>query len=365
MGSYNRRTFLKVAGGIGATSVTAMAGCSGGENTDAETTTEESGSDTTNVGMVYATGGLGDGSFNDQAQQGIIQASEDFAVEYDEAQPEEVSQFGNYQTQFAGSTDPNYDLISTIGFLQTDALSGTAPDYPDQNFMIVDSVVEEDNVASYIFREHEGSYLVGQLAGLLTTSDFSAGAGSTKPDTKSVGFVGGVEGTLIKKFEAGFIAGVKSVDSEIEVQSSYVGSFNEPSSGEETAIAMYESGSDVVYHASGNTGTGVFEAAQSKGRFAIGVDRDQSITKESYADVILASMVKRVDTAVYTAVESVVEGTFESGITTLGLDEGGIAAVYGSELGSEVPQDVKDEIAATRESIIAGDISVPTDPENA
>jgi basic membrane protein A len=374
MGSYNRRTFLKVAGGIGATSLTAMAGCSGGENTGDETTTEESGSDTTteesgsdttNVGMVYATGGLGDGSFNDQAQQGIIQASEDFAVDYDEAQPGEVSQFGNYQTQFAGSTDPNYDLISTIGFLQTDALSETAPNYPDQNFMIVDSVVEEDNVASYVFREHEGSYLVGQLAGLLTTSDFSAGAGSTKPDTKSVGFVGGVEGTLIKKFEAGFIAGVKSIDSEIEVQSSYVGSFNEPSSGEETAIAMYESGSDVVYHASGNTGTGVFEAAQGEGRFAIGVDRDQSITKESYANVILASMVKRVDTAVYSAVESVVNENFESGITTLGLDEGGVAAVYGSDLGSEIPQDVKDEIAATRESIIAGDISVPTDPENA
>lgn len=365
MGSYNRRTFLKVAGGIGATSLTALAGCSSGDETENGGTTEDSGADTTNVGMVYATGGLGDGSFNDQAQQGIIQASEDFAVEYDEAQPEEVSQFGNFQTQFAESTDPNYDLISTIGFLQTDALAETAPDYPDQNFMIVDSVVEEDNVASYVFREHEGSYLVGQLAGLMTTSDFSAGAGSTNPDTKSVGFVGGVESGLIGKFEAGFIAGVKSIDPEIEVQSSYVGSFNEPSSGEETAIAMYESGSDVVYHASGNTGTGVFEAAQDEGRFAIGVDRDQSITKDSYADVILASMVKRVDTAVYTAVESVVEGSFETGVTTLGLDNDGVATVYGSELGSEIPQDMKDEIAATRESIIAGDISVPSDPENA
>jgi len=357
MGTFDRRTFLKVAGGIGATSLTALAGCSGGGG--------GGGEDVTNVGMVYATGGLGDGSFNDQAQQGIIQAEEDFNVAYDEAQPDEVSQFGNYQSQFAESTDPNYDLIPTIGFLQADALSQTAPDFPDQKFMIVDSVVEGDNVASYVFREHEGSYLVGQLAGLMTTQDFSAGAGSTNTDAKRVGFVGGVESGLIKKFEAGFIAGAKSIDSEIEVQSSYVGSFNEPSTGEETAISMYENGADVVYHASGNTGTGVFEAAQGQGRFAIGVDRDQSITKDSYADVILASMVKRVDTAVYTGVEDVVNEEFESGTTTLGLDNDGVEAVYGDQLGSEIPQSVKDEIAATRESIIAGDVSVPTDPENA
>jgi len=366
MGTFDRRTFLKVAGGIGATSLTALAGCSGGGSDDGTTTdaATDSGGETTNVGMVYATGGLGDGSFNDQAQQGIIEASEDFNVEYDEAQPEEVSQFSNYQQQFAQSTDPSYDLIPAIGFLQTDPLSETAPNYPDQNFMIVDSVVEADNVASYVFREHEGSYLVGQLAGLLTTREFSAGAGTTKPDQKSVGFVGGVESDLIKKFEAGFIAGVKSIDSEIEVQTSYVGAFNEPSTGEETAISMYESGSDVVYHASGNTGTGVFEAAQGKGRFAIGVDRDQSITKDSYADVILASMVKRVDTAVYEAVEAVVNDSFESGVTTLGLDDNGVEAVYGQQLGAEIPQEIKDQIASTREAIMNGDVTVPTAPEN-
>ncbi|MFW6004236.1 MAG: BMP family ABC transporter substrate-binding protein [Halodesulfurarchaeum sp.] len=365
MGTFDRRTFLKVAGGIGATSLTGLAGCSGGGETEDEGTTEDSGSDATNVGMVYATGGLGDGSFNDQAQQGIIQASEDFDVEYDEAQPDEVSQFGDYQSQFAESTDPDYDLIPAIGYLQVDSLTETAEDFPDQKFMIVDEVVDADNVASFVFAEHEGSYLVGQLAGLLTTRDFSAGGGSTNPDEKRVGFVGGVEGDLIGRFEAGFIAGVKSIDEEIEVQSSYVGSFNEPSSGEETAISMYEDGSDVVYHASGNTGTGVFEAAQSEGRFAIGVDQDQSITKDSYADVILASMVKRVDTAVYTGVESVVEDTFEGSLNELGLQDDGVETVYGTDLGSEIPQEVKDEIADTEDSIVAGDISVPTDPENA
>jgi basic membrane protein A len=128
---------------------------------------------------------------------------------------------------------------------------------------------------------------------------------------------------------------------------------------------MYNSGADIVYHASGNTGTGVFQAAQEQGKFAIGVDRDQSVTKESFANVILASMVKRVDTAVFDAIESVVNDSFQGGdVVTLGLEEDGVAAVYGQQLGSEIPQDVKDAVSTSRESIIAGDISVPTDPGN-
>ncbi len=386
MSGLDRRDFLKLAGGTGAVSITTLSGCtggptggeeettttgesettttSGGDETETETTTAAE-DETTWVGMVYATGGLGDGSFNDQAQEGIQQAASDYNVEFDESQPEEVAQFKNYQQQYAQSTDPNYDLVTTIGFLQSDALSQTAPQYPDQQFMIVDSVVEADNVASYIFQEHEGSYLVGQMAGLLSTQDFSAGAGSTKPDQKSVGFVGGVESALIKKFEAGFRAGVKAADSEIEIQSSYVGGFNDPTGGKEAALAMYNSGADIIYHASGNTGTGVFQAAQEQGNFAIGVDRQQSVTKPSYADVILASMVKRVDTAVYTAVEDVVEGEFEGGsATTLGLEQEGVGIAYGDQLGSSIPQSVKDEVASSREGIIAGDISVPTDPSN-
>jgi basic membrane protein A len=322
-------------------------------------------SDPVNVGMVYATGGLGDGSFNDQAQQGIQQAESDFGISFGEAQPSAVSEFKNFQQQFARSTDPTYELICCIGFLQASALSENAPDFPDQNFMIVDSVVEADNVASYVFAEEEGSYLVGQLAGMLTTRDFSAGAGSTAADSASVGFVGGVESPLIRKFQAGYEAGVKAADDGIEVQTSYVGDFNAPTAGREAARAMYESGADIVYHAAGNTGTGVFQAAQDLDRFAIGVDRDQSVTKESFADVILASMVKRVDTAVYNAVEAVVNDEFEGGTTTaLGLDDDGVGIVYGQQLGSEIPGEVEEAIAQSRQSIIGGDISVPTDPEN-
>ncbi|MFC6825614.1 BMP family lipoprotein [Halopelagius fulvigenes] len=374
----DRRKFIKATGLAGAVG---LAGCTGGpsgEGTSGESeTTGSSGEGDSSateqttgssepeahVGVVYATGGLGDGSFNDQAQQGIQQAADEFNVAYNEAQPDEVSQFQNFQQQFASSTSPNYDLVSCIGFLQADALSQTAPQYPDQQFMIVDSTVDADNVASYVFKEHQGSFLAGQMAGLLTTQEFSAGDGATNPDQKTVGFVGGVESGLIAKFEAGYKAGVKNADDSVNVQSTYVGSFNDPSAGKEAALSMYNSGADIVYHAAGNTGTGVFQAAKEQGAFAIGVDRDQSLTKPSFASVILGSMVKRVDTAVYNAVKSVVKGNFEGGSTvTLGLKQEGVALVYGDAIGSEIPSDVKDSVSSVREKIIGGSISVPTDP---
>jgi len=376
----DRRRFIT---GVGMTGIAGLAGCSGGpsasEPTDTETATDADGGDggddatdtptetpeQTHVGMVYATGGLGDGSFNDQAQTGVQRAAEELGVEFQEAQPQEVSDFSTLQQQFAGSTNPNYDLVSCIGFLQADALSENAPQYPDQNFQIVDSAVGEPNVASYGFKEHEGSYLVGQMAGMLTTRSFSAGAGSTQSDSTNLGFVGGVESDLIRKFEAGFIAGVRAANDDIDVQTNYTGSFNDPSAGQEAALSMYDSGADVVYHASGNTGTGVFRAAQERGRFAIGVDRDQSVTRPSYQDVILASMVKRVDNAVYNAIEAEVNGEFPGGeAVSLGLAEEGVAAVYGQQLGSEIPDDVRSEVESSREAIIDGDISVPSDPSN-
>ncbi|QKY18118.1 BMP family protein [Halorubrum sp. CBA1229] len=379
----DRRRFVKAASAAG---LIGLAGCSGGPSDDgSDGNDSEDGSDgsdgddgmdgsdgddgsdggngpAANIGMVYATGGLGDGSFNDQAQQGAIQAEEELDISFQEAQPDEVAQFSNFQQQFAESTDPNYDLVCCIGFLQADSLSETSGSYPDQNFMIVDSVVDGDNVASYTFKEHEGSYLAGLMSSLLTTRDFSAGAGSTAGDSTNVGFVGGVESGLIQKFQAGFEAGVAAGSDDVDVSVNYTGSFNDPAAGREAATAMYNSGADIVYHAAGNTGTGVFQAAQEQEKFAIGVDRDQSVTRPDYADVILGSMVKRVDTAVYNAIDATVDGEFPGGSNVaLGLDNEGVALVYGDQLGSEIPTDVQDEVATAREDIIAGDISVPSE----
>ena len=372
-----RRRFLTTVGTAG---VVGVAGCTGGpsddgtetetdaegDGTPTETDAEGDGMSATQVGMVYATGGLGDGSFNDQAQQGLFEAEGDFEIAYQEAQPDSVGEFGNFQQQFAESTDPDYDLISCIGFLQTDALATTSENYPDQGFMLVDSVVDAPNVASYTFKEHEGSYLVGQMAGLLTTQDFEADAGSTDGDSTNVGFVGGVESDLIRKFEAGYTAGAKAASEDIDVITNYVGDFNDPTGGREAALAMYDSGADIVYHAAGNTGTGVFQAAQDRERFAIGVDRDQSLTLPDFQDVILASMVKGVDTAVYDAIESVVNDEFQGGsVVSLGLDEEGVGTVYGEQVGSEIPEDVKSAVSDSRQAIVDGDVSVPTDPDNA
>jgi len=376
----DRRTFVKATGIAG---IAGLAGCSGGPsggagNTETETESDNSGdgmevttatetterSPAANIGMVYATGGLGDGSFNDQAQSGAIQAEEDFEIVYNEAQPDEVSQFSNFQQQFAQSTDPDYDLVCCIGFLQADSLAETAGSFPDQDFMIADSVVESPNVASYTFKEHEGSYLAGLMASLLTTQDFSAGTGSTVSDSTSVGFVGGVESDLIKRFQAGFEAGVAAGSDNIDVSTNYTGSFNDPAAGREAAAAMYNGGADIIFHASGNTGTGVFQAAQEAGRFAIGVDRAQSITRDSYADIILGSMIKRVDTPVYNAIAAKVNGEFTGGESlSLGLAEEGVGLIYGDSLGSKIPADVADEVSTARDNIISGDISVPTSPE--
>ena len=376
----DRRTFVKATGVAG---IAGLAGCSGGPSggsDDTATETESGDSDdgmeettaaettesgpAANVGMVYATGGLGDGSFNDQAQSGVIQAEEDFGIEYNEAQPDEVSQFSNFQQQFAQSTDPNYDLVCCIGFLQLDSLTENAESYPDQDFMIVDEVVDAPNVASYTFMEHEGSYLAGLMASLLSTQDFSAGAGSTAPDSATLGFVGGVESGLIQRFQAGFEAGAAAGNGDAEVLTNYTGSFNDPAAGREAASAMYNEGADIVFHVAGNTGTGVFQAAQEAERFAIGVDRAQSITRDSYADVILGSMIKRVDTPVYNAIEAKVDGEFPGGeALSLGLAEDGVDLVYGDSLGSEVPEGVADEVATAREDIVNGDISVPMSPE--
>ncbi|ERG94235.1 BMP family protein [Haloquadratum walsbyi] len=376
----DRRTFVKA---IGVAGIAGLAGCSGGpsggaDNTETGTESNNSGdgmdgttatettekSPATNIGMVYATGGLGDGSFNDQAQSGAIQAEEDLGIVYNEAQPDEVSQFSNFQQQFAQSTDPDYDLVCCIGFLQADSLAENAGSFPDQDFMIVDSVVESPNVASYTFKEHEGSYLAGLMASLLTTQEFSAGSGSIVSNSTSVGFVGGVESDLIKRFQAGFEAGVAAGGDNVDVSTNYTGSFNDPAAGREAAAAMYNSGVDIIFHASGNTGTGVFQAAQEASRFAIGVDRAQSITRDSYADVILGSIIKRVDTPVYNAITAKVNGEFTGGESlSLGLAEEGVGLIYGDSLGPKIPSDVADEVSTARDDIISGDISVPTSPE--
>jgi len=377
----NRRTFLKLAGSAGAMGITGLAGCTGSGNGSKDTTTKntgdssgDSGGETTTnetttqspkeIGMVYALGGLGDKSFNDMANQGIKKAKKDFGIDFSNGQPSGPSDFSTYQRRFAQSKNPNYDLICCIGFAQASALKKTSKSFPNQDFMIVDSVIDADNVASYVFKEQEGSFQVGYLAGLLTTMDYSEGAGSTNGD-KVVGFVGGKKVPLIEKFQAGYMAGVKHADSDIEVLSTYANSWSDPAKGKEIALSMYDKGADIVYHAAGGTGIGVFKAAQQRGRYAIGVDSDQSKSAPKYSDVILASMVKRTDSAVYRSVKNVDDGDYKGGSTVaLGLEKNGVEAVIGQDFDGKIPDAVTKKLETSRQAIVDGKLDVPTKPAN-
>ncbi|ELZ02555.1 basic membrane lipoprotein [Natrialba asiatica DSM 12278] len=295
------------------------------------------------------------------AKQGLDEAEGEFDIGLDKREPETEGEFGSAQSQFAESGE--YELVNCIGYAQAEALSENAPAYPDQDFILVDEVVEEDNVRSYVFDEPAGSFQVGHLAGLLTDREFAAGDGETNPDANVVGFVGATQTPLIESFEAGFRAGVEHANEDARVVSSYTGVFTDTSAGQQAARSMYQNeDADIVFHAAGRTGIGVFQAAKDEGRFAIGVDDDQSISNDDFADVILASMVKRVDSAVYSAIESVVNDEFTGGeAEQLGLEEDGVIAKYGDTLGDEIPDDIKTQLEESRQAIIDGEIDVPTE----
>ncbi|OYR81123.1 BMP family ABC transporter substrate-binding protein, partial [Halorubrum distributum] len=220
----------RVAVGLGGALAGATAGCLGGDNSGTasidtnETATEETDdvSDAADasatVGMIYALGGLDDRSFNDAANRGIQRARLDYDVAFSNEEPASMPDFETTQATLSASESPDYDLICCIGFLQGDALSTVAGEYPDQQYAIVDSVVDRDNVANYVFREHEGSFQAGHFAGLVTSRDLSVGAGSTRPDERAVGFVGGVDSGLIRRFEAGYRAGVDHAPTGVSVR---------------------------------------------------------------------------------------------------------------------------------------------------
>jgi len=378
--SDKKITRRRLLAGGSAAATTALAGCgsrfesfggSGEESGDTTGSQQATESDidvsdaAATVGMVYALGGLDDRSFNDAANRGIQRARLDDGVEYTNHEPNSVAGFADVQAELAGSTSPSYDLICCIGFLQAEGLTEVAPEYTDQQFMIVDSVVDADNVASYVFREHEGSFQAGNLAGLLTTRDVDLGAGATNLEETTVGFISGLDQPLIHKFEAGFRAGVEHANADVDVLTEYLGNFDDVQGARDIAAGMYDDGADIVYHAAGGAGVGIFQAAQAYGRYAIGVDSDQSRSNPRYADVVLASMVKRVNVAVYDAATATVADNLPVGeVVSLGLDSDGVGVVYGTSLEPAIPDDVREALSTSREQIAAGDIVVPTERSN-
>jgi basic membrane protein A len=322
-----------------------------------ETTATTEAPEPISIGLVFDIGGRGDQSFNDSAAAGLDLAESDLGIAPSEASANaDGSDREELLNRLATSGSA---LVIGVGFLFAEPMAAAAAANPDVNFAIVDSVVDAPNVAGLVFAEEQGSFLVGAAAAL-------------KSATGTVGFIGGVNIDLIKKFEAGFIAGARAVNPDIEILSQYVteppdfAGFNDPASGRVIAQSMYEQGADIVYHAAGGTGAGLFAAAKEYSEasgskvWAIGVDSDQYNT--AGADVqefILTSMLKRVDVSVYNTIKAQVEGTFASGVNVFDLSVDGVGY---STTGGFV-DDIAAQLEEFKAMIISGEIVVPTVPE--
>ncbi|MFN7946179.1 MAG: BMP family ABC transporter substrate-binding protein [Blastocatellia bacterium] len=295
------------------------------------------------VGIVFDIGGKDDRSFNSAAWEGCQRAKKELPIVLRDAEPGDPTSLEPALRAFA---QYGYDLIIGVGFAQGPIIEQVAADYPNTKFAIVDFVVNKPNVAGLIFKEHEGSFLVGMIA-----------AARTK--TNTIGFVGGMDIPLIHKFLVGYEEGAKYVNPNIRVLPNFVGitdaAWNNPGKGRELATAQIEQGADIVFQAAGNSGLGVFDAAEAKGKYAIGVDSNQNWIKPGH---ILTSMVKRVDNAVFSVIKDTVEGKFKGGPHVYGLDNDGVGYAIDQYNKALIPPSLIEKIEEAKRDILAGKIKV-------
>lgn len=305
------------------------------------------------VACILGTGGLGDQSFNDLVYEGLQKAESELGITFDYAEPKQVTDFEVIMRDMSDSGE--YAVIMCIGFDQTDALSIVAPDYPDQQYAFIDGTVEADNVVCYNCKEHEGSFLVGALAALMKQD----AATYNLQDNKNLGFIGAMETDLIVRFAAGFQAGAQYIDPDMTVDIQYVSGdnpFGDTTTAKEIANGQFSRGCDIIYHAAGGSGLGVFTAAAESGFLAIGCNSNQNIIDP---DHIVASMLKRVDSAAFEICKGAVEGNLAVGQNVvMGVQDEGIGyTLEGSNI--EVSQDIVDQVEEIKEKIISGEIEVP------
>ncbi|MGL5932884.1 MAG: BMP family lipoprotein [Cetobacterium sp.] len=294
------------------------------------------------VGIVLSTGGLGDKSFNDAAYRGLEQAKKDLGIEFKYVEPASPAEDEEFLREYA---EAGYDLIIATGFQMTESARTVAADYQDVNFLMIDDVVDLPNVKSLVFKEEEGSFLVGVIAGLMTKNN-------------AVGFVGGMENPLIKKFEVGFKQGAEYVSPGVKFFSVYTtgpNPFNDPVRGKENAISEINQGADVIYHAAGGTGMGVIAAAKEKGVFAIGVDSNQDGVEPG---TVLTSMLKNVDVGVYDTVKALTNGEFKSGLTVYGAKENGVGVTEFEFTKEIIGAEKLQKFEEIKAKLMAGEIKV-------
>lgn len=329
----------------------AFAGGAQEGGTEAEGAEAEAGEPSGRVAVVFGRGGLGDESFNDAAFRGLEMAEQELGIGFDYAEPQAVAEFEPLLTQFAAQGQ--YDLIVSIGFEQGDALGAVAQEFPEQNFAIIDTVVDQPNVASYTYAEQERGFLMGAAAALVTTSD----AYEMTNDAARVAVVGGVQSPLIDANIAGYIAGAKYINEDASVAHGYVGSWADPARGKEIAISMIEDGADVVWGAAGRSGLGVLDAAAERGVYGIGADSDQGSVAPGH---VLTNGMKFVDETMFIAIETTLAGDFAGGVNTLGVEEGALG--YTESL---MTDETIERLEEVEEVIISGEVDIPTTVDEA
>jgi basic membrane protein A len=325
-----------------------LAGCASADRSSGSA--DSTAASSLRVGLVFDVGGRGDKSFNDAAYAGLERAKRELGVDFTTLETGEGTDREAALRQLAAGGS---QLVFGVGFLFSDDIRQLATEYPAVKFACVDYTVKPDealppNLVALTFKEEEASFLVGALSGLLTK-------------TGTVGFVGGMEIPLIKKFQAGYQAGVAATRPGAKVIVKYAGTtgnaFKDPTKGKELALSEYHQNADIIFHASGSTGLGVFEAARELDRLAIGVDSDQHDEAPGH---ILTSMVKRVDTTVFDTIREVSQGSWTGGIKVFGLAENGVGWVYDDRNRPLIPDAAKAKVDSLRDEIVAGRIRVPS-----
>ena len=310
------------------------------------------------VGIVFDIGGKNDRSFNAAAWEGVQRAQKELGICLYDVEPGNPTSIEPAMRAFA---ERSFDLVIGVGFAQGPIMQKVANYFPDVKFAIIDGVIFEadgktpkKNVASLVFREHEGSYLVGMIA-------------AAKSKSGVLGFLGGMDIPLIHRFAKGYEEGAKSVNPNVTIVQNFVGvtdaAWNNPGKGKELALSQIGKGADVIFTAAGNSGLGAFDAVEQYGKndageankFVIGVDSNQNMVKPGF---VLTSMVKRVDNAVFDVVKEVQAGRFEGGFHVFGLDKDGVAYAMDSNNETLVPADVITRVEDAKGKIVSGEIKV-------
>lgn len=302
------------------------------------------------VALIIA-GALGDRSFNDSANAGLVRAQEEFGINAKVLECQRDASLYFNQLLFAAE---NYDVVFlTPGYEFDYEISQIVPYFPDTKFVYVDGICSEPSVASAIFSEHEGSFLAGALAAMLTTHE---GIDGINPDTKVIGMVGGQDIPVIRNFFAGYKQGAAAVDPSVRADVVYAGSFDDPAKGKEFTFSLHDRGADIVFQVASKTGEGVISAAVDSGRYAIGVDSDQCYIAPNN---MVGSMMKRVDNAVLDLIQTELEtGIVRGEVYRYGINEDGVGLCYCDSMLKNVPADIIEKLQEIELAVRAGEIII-------